>query len=321
MSEYYIGWWNVENLFDVEDSATRPQYLKNYLAKELRGWDANVLDTKLSQLTKIIQKMNNGKGPDILGVCEVENEAVLIKLLNKINIHGRNYKIAHHDCKDLRGIDIAFFYDHNKFEAKEQFAYEVLKRAATRDIFQLNLVTKSEKNDLVVIGNHWPSRSGGVYMSEPYRILAAETLAYWNIRIMQIKAKAASILVMGDFNDEPFDRSLHEFALSSRSKQKVLRTKKNPRLYNLMWPLMEKDLGTYYFRNFPHMLDQFLISKYFLKPTKPFSIKPNSIEILQFPELIQGAYNVPRRFGRPSTNYDSKGFSDHFPISMIVEEK
>lgn len=125
---------------------------------------------------------------------------------------------------------------------------------------------------------------------------------------------------MGDFNDEPFDRSLCEFALSSRSKQKVLRTKKTPRLYNLMWPLMEKELGTYYFRNFPHMLDQFLVSRYFLKPNKKSSIKPNSVEIIQFPELIHGYYNVPRRFGRPNNDYDTNGYSDHFPICVMIEE-
>lgn len=220
----------------------------------------------------------------------------------------------------MRGIDIAFIYDNNKFDAKEQFYYEVLKRTATRDLFQVNFISKPKNNDLILIGNHWPSRSGGVYMTEPYRILAAETLAYWNVRIMQKKEKNASVLVMGDFNDETFDRSMHEFALSSRSRQKVLRTKKTPRLYNLMWPLMEQDLGTYYFRNFPHMLDQFLVSRYILKPNKPFSIKSNSVEIIRYPELMHGQYNVPRRFGRPNRNYDNNGYSDHFPIGVIIEE-
>lgn len=64
MTEYYIAWWNVENLFDVGDSSDHPLYLKKHLEKELQGWDTNVLDLKLNQLNKIIHKMNNNKGPD-----------------------------------------------------------------------------------------------------------------------------------------------------------------------------------------------------------------------------------------------------------------
>ena len=47
-----------------------------------------------------------------------------------------------------------------------------MKRQATRDILQVNFMTKAEEKRLVLIGNHWPSRSGGQYESEPYRIVA-----------------------------------------------------------------------------------------------------------------------------------------------------
>lgn len=32
--DYYIAWWNVENLFDVNNTPDRPEYLQNRLAKE-----------------------------------------------------------------------------------------------------------------------------------------------------------------------------------------------------------------------------------------------------------------------------------------------
>lgn len=318
--EYYIAWWNVENLFDVEDLVDRPEYLKKQLKKELEGWDANILDLKLNQLAKIIQKLNKNKGPDLIGVCEIENESVLKKLLNKINISGRKYEIAHHDCKDKRGIDVAFIYDSKKFEVKDDYSYEVQKRTATRDIYQVDFKTKPKDNDLIIIGNHWPSRSGGVYKSEPYRIIAAETLAYWNAKIKEEKRGNASVLVMGDFNDEPFDRSMVQYALSYRSKQKVITSRKIPALFNLMWPMLGTRLGTYYYGNFPHILDQFLISKYIIKETKPFSVKENSVELIRFEELMIGNYNVPNHFGRPSKYCNTEGYSDHFPIGMILKE-
>ena len=77
--EYFIAWWNVENLFDVYDSPHRPAWLQRALNSELRGWDENILNSKLDQLCKVIVAMNDGAGPDLLGVCEVENEAVFTK--------------------------------------------------------------------------------------------------------------------------------------------------------------------------------------------------------------------------------------------------
>ena len=56
-------WWNVENLFDVNESDTRPAWLQKKLAKELKGWSTTVLDKKINQLAGVIQQMNGGKGP------------------------------------------------------------------------------------------------------------------------------------------------------------------------------------------------------------------------------------------------------------------
>ena len=117
MSEYYVAWWNLENLFDLE-TALRSDKLKRTIQKELKGWNQNILNNKLVQLSKIILQMNEQRGPDILGVCEVESKSVLQKLLNKINTPQRKYSIAHEDTNDGRGIDVAFIYDSNKFVVK-----------------------------------------------------------------------------------------------------------------------------------------------------------------------------------------------------------
>jgi len=117
MEEHFIGFWNVENLFDVVNSSDRPDYLQKQLKSELKGWTATVLKTKITQLVEIVSKMNDGAGPDILGICEIENEAVVKKLLAALPAGGRNYKIAHADTKDKRGIDVAVIYDSDKYDA------------------------------------------------------------------------------------------------------------------------------------------------------------------------------------------------------------
>lgn len=177
MDTIYCAWWNLENLFDTEDAA-RTDKLKRAIGKDLVGWTAEILDKKLNQLAKIINEMNNNKGPDIIGVAEVENKEVLMKLKDKLN--RNTYAIVHADSKDERGIDVAFIYDNGIFEAKETFFHCVMKRNATRDIVQANMKYKKNNNDIVLIGNHWPSRTAGEYESEPYRIMAGETLAIFS---------------------------------------------------------------------------------------------------------------------------------------------
>ena len=323
MATFYVAFWNLENLFDVEQSSARPSWLASKLKKELEGWDEGALSRKVLQLSTAIQAMNNGHGPDILGVCEVENQTVLERLVDSLRPLGRNYGIAHEDSQDGRGIDVAFIFDQAMFEKREQFSHCILKRTATRDLFQVTFRLPSDK-ELVVIGNHWPSRRGGQYDSEPYRILAGETLAYFHERIREIKGDNTPILVMGDFNDEPFDRSLVQYALSTRQAQRVLRAR-SPRLLNLMWPLLGRQLGTFYFSNTPNVLDQFLVSNGLADPNAPITVVQESVNICTQHDESAAAttYRSPTAFGRPSKRpqgINADGFSDHFPISLRLVE-
>ena len=279
-----------------------------------------MLDTKIDQLARIVRQMNGGAGPDVLGVCEVENERVLRQLIETLALTTRDYDVAHADTSDGRGIDVAFLFDRAIFEKREQFSQVILKRNATRDLFQVTLGIKASGRELILIGNHWPARSAGVYESEPYRILAAETLAYWHERIMDIKGADMPVLAMGDFNDEPFNRSLTEYALSSIQAAKVLNAR-SPRFFNLMWPLHGQRLGTHCFDNFANLLDQFLASSSLLERDAPLRVDVASPRIEAFPEMVGGGdYPAPRRFGRPSSGFEPTGFSDHYPISVMLHE-
>src|SRR5680860_40808 len=80
--EYHISFWNLENLFDIEGSPRRSEKLERPIGSDLVGWDQVNLDNKIGQLSAIIQMLNSGKGPDVLGVCEVENKHVLELLVD-----------------------------------------------------------------------------------------------------------------------------------------------------------------------------------------------------------------------------------------------
>lgn len=312
----FLAFWNVENLFDIE-TAARSDKLQRAIGKDLVGWDQAGLDAKLRQLSIVIRGMNDGNGPDILGVCEVENENVLSKLANRIAADGgRAYKVAHADSSDNRGIDVAFLYDPAVASTSpaEMFQHWVVKRYATRELFQVNFTIDGDK--LVLVGNHWPSRSAGQYESEPYRMTAGETLAYWVERIREEIGEDVGIVAMGDFNDEPFNRSLTEYALSTSDHLRVT-TGRNPYLLNLMWPILGDGTGTHLFDGRWNLLDQILVSKGVVTGKCGWRVEGRA-KIEGTDLMAGGARGGPRRFGIKPNERDLDGFSDHFPVSVML---
>lgn len=318
-TQYQIVFWNLENLFDIQNSPRRSDKLQRAIGNDLEGWSQVQLDQKISQLAAIIRQMNNGRGPELLGVCEVENIYVMGLLVQALAPLQRTYAVAHHDMSDQRGIDIGFIYDTNLFSVEAMFNHVVMRRTATRDILQVNFRTQSGRL-FVVIGNHWPSRSGGEQKSAGYRAIAGETLAYFHQRILEVHGEQTPVLAVGDFNDEPFNPSLEDYALSTRSQTKVLNAD-IPRFFNLMWPVLGQRVGTLYFENFPNVLDQFLGNANLLKENSSIKLLPDTVQVIRFPEMIDtGIYPRPIPFGGMGKPINQNGFSDHFPIGVTVWE-
>jgi hypothetical protein len=319
-----VAWWNLENLFDEENSPFRTEKVKRTLGASIVGWTPVLRDLKIKQLASVIAQMNDGAGPDLLGVCEVENRRVLELLVDQLAVllPDRIYAIVHADTDDARGIDVAFLYDPRDFEVPdgEVFFHVVMRRNATREIVQVNFRTRPAGRTWAVFGNHWPSRSGGAAESAGFRAIAGETLAYFHQRVLEVHGPATPVLAMGDFNDEPFDPSIVIHALGTRQRQRVLLAD-TPRLWNLVWPIMGIPDGSFYYENQPNMLDQFLVNKYMVVEQAPLRAEPDTARMLRFPETVApGEYAKPRPFGGMGKPVDPQGFSDHFPIALQVTE-
>lgn len=321
--DHHIGWWNLENLFDIENSPRRTDKVARAIGTSVAGWTQALLDRKVSQLAGAIVQMNGGNGPDLLGVCEVENEFVLDLLVADLNdrLPGRNYEKIHADTQDKRGIDVAFVFDPQRFTAPpdQVFQHVVMRRTATREILQVNFTTHRGRTWSVFL-NHWPSRSGGALESAGYRAIAGETLSYFHQRAVEVHGDDTPVLVMGDFNDEPFDDSLVRHALSTRQRAKVLNGT-SPRLWNLMWDSTGATEGTFYYDNFPNILDQFLVNKNMAKQSSPIRALPETVQVVRFAGMVDsGDYPKPVPFGGMGKPVNQNGFSDHFPVSMVVRE-
>src|SRR5258708_22859961 len=166
--EFFIGSWNLENLFDTKDDPS-VKGDEEYTHEPANHWTKERLDIKLKNLAKIISKMNDGKGPDVLGVCEVENRQVVEMLVAQLKSLGRKYEIIHKDSPSERGIDCAIIYDSSVFTLVEPQFHHV-DADNTRDIVEVKL--KRNANDLYIFMDHWPSR----FHEESYRNTAADVL-------------------------------------------------------------------------------------------------------------------------------------------------
>jgi hypothetical protein len=327
---YYVAWWNLENLFDIESAprSRRTGKVMRALGDDLKGWTRPLRDRKIDQLASVIAQMNEGRGPDLLGVCEVENRYVIDLLVENLRkrLNRRDYGIEHADTEDTRGIDVAFLYDTDCFAvpANETFFHVIMRRNATRELVQVNFKTRHRDRTWSVFGNHWPSRSGGQYESSGYRHIAGETLAYFHERVLEVHGTATPVLAMGDFNDEPFDVSMVTHALSTRQRHRVVNAE-IPLLWNLMWPLAggsggQPD-GSFYWESQPNMLDQFLVNANMATEGSPLRVDETSVEILRFAEMTDtGDYPRPVPFGGMGNPVNRDGFSDHFPICVRVTE-
>lgn len=338
---YLVAFWNLENLFAPEGFTPREPWIAQEVASDLRGWTQALFDTKIGQLASIISQMKGGAGPDLLGVCEVENRYCLEQLAARLNAirPARRYELVHADAvRDRRGIDTAFLYDANVLSTNpaELFSHWVMRRTGTRDITQATFITQAGR-ELVALANHWPSRSGssGPERSSGFRATAGETLAYWHGRIREVKGASTAILVMGDLNDDPFDASVMVHALGLRERGDVERAQ-SPKLYNLAWRYLTQAAtdhngnprtldGTLYFSDDGNVFDQILVSTALLKGPNPLKADVATARIEAFQEMVDHRVGVgPIRFGLPKgnaiANVNTSGFSDHFPVSVEIVE-
>src|SRR3954469_12078660 len=206
--EFFIGSWNLENLFDTKDDPS-VKGDEEYTPESAKHWNKERLDIKLKNLGKVISKMNDDKGPDVLGVCEVENRDVVEMLVEKLKPLGRKYEIVHKDSPSERGIDCAIIYDSAVFTLVEPQFHHV-DAENTRDIVEAKL--KRNGNDLYVFMDHWPSR----FHEESFREKAADVLRK---RVDELTSadKKADIIILGDFNDHSDDDAIRDHLRAAKS--------------------------------------------------------------------------------------------------------
>jgi predicted extracellular nuclease len=312
----FVAHWNLENLFDtVDDPKTIDE---EFLPNGSKEWTSERLDKKLYNLSRVISSMNDDRGPDILGVCEVEHQAVLDTMCNKY-LNNKNYKIAYLESPDERGIDNGLIYNGNRLFllSVKGLTIDLGNNDQTRLILFATLQL-DKKDTLYCFVNHWPSRRGGEVESEWTRVKAAQTLKKVVDELLTNNANS-KIIIVGDFNDEPNNVSITEnlkaapFICDSVSSNNLIEDKQTE-LYNLAYKSWSNGNGSYFYREDFNMLDQIIVSKNMIVGNE-LNYICNSFEVYKPSMMVT---RTGKFKGAPFPTYGGSrylgGYSDHFPV-------
>lgn len=215
---YVIGFYNLENLFDIYDDPVKND--SEFLPEGKNKWTQAKYEKKLHNMAKVIRSMadNNKRWHTILGISEIENRLVIEDLVSQPEIADANYQIVHYDSPDRRGVDVALLYKPDQFTYLDSesipfdfnsdidFSDTDTSYFKTRDILMVHGLIAGEHFAFYVA--HLPSRIGG--KGSNLRSRGAEII-YNHSREMEAKYPGIKIVAMGDMNDNPTDDSMAKY--------------------------------------------------------------------------------------------------------------
>lgn len=339
-SIHTVAFYNFENLFDTINNPKK--FDDEWTPKGNQNWTNAKYLTKLKNLAHVLSEIGtdeNPNSPTFIGGAEIENRMVLEDLIQEPKLKKSDYGIIHFDSPDNRGIDVALLYKKKHFRPTSYSAIPLIiykkdnkskiknlesekaenkitaltqKRIYTRD--QLLISGFLDDEEIHIIVNHWPSRSGGEKKSSPNRE-AAGLLNRKIIDSLQRINPKAKIITMGDLNDSPFNKSIKK-ALNAKA---TIEEVPDFGVYNPFENKAKKGLGTIAYKDAWDIFDQIMITKSLVKKDysnyefwKAGIFSPNY--------LIQQSGKYKGYPLRHSTN--EVGYSDHFAVYIyLIKEK
>ncbi len=296
---------NTENLFDTRHDTLKNDY--EFLPDSPRHWTRTKYWQKLNRIGQtIIACGEDSSGwtlPDIVGLCEVENDSVLFDLTRRSLLRKARYEYVMTASNDARGIDVALLYSPFSFRLIKADTIRVIpmkEMRPTRDI--LYVEGEIESGDtLHVFLLHAPSRMGGELYSRPFRKHVMKRLcnAIDSLRSQYIEPK---LLVMGDFNDYADSPSL-QFAY----EHGLINVSAEAHGCN-------GAKGTYRYHGAWGSLDQILVSENLRSWV--IDCRINDARFLLEEDTKYGGVKPRRNYNGMCFN---NGFSDHLPLVLHLQ--
>lgn len=308
-----VMFWNTENLFDTVDDPVKND--DEFTPDGDRHWTEKRYRTKLDNTARVIAAVNEDYAPDIIGLCEVENEKVMDDLTKNSPLKEIGYRYVMTNSPDSRGIDVALMYRRTSFQLLSSREANVNLKpkggGKTRNILHVSgRLASMDTLDILVC--HWPSRSAGVEESEPLREIAAKAVQKVVDSIYTVRAKPY-VIIMGDLNEGPGDPSV----------RKTLNTAKLDGAENLpdrrlVAVMTGVKLGSYRYQGGWDKYDQFIVTASLLNGSGPRLVNPRvcNFDFIQESDEKYGGKKPMRTYN--GMDYQP-GYSDHLPIALELE--
>lgn len=310
---FTVMFYNVENLFDTIDA---PEFEdEEFTPKGKKEWDITRYEKKLTDISRVILSIPEKELPAVIGFAEVENKKVLQDLTATKGLARKEYKAVLIEGDDPRGIDCGLIYreDLFKYKSHELIPVEDLtgKKYILRGILHVS-GDAPDGNPVHIFVNHWKSRSGGTKETEHLRVYAAIALRRQLDQLMS-KESSPRYIIMGDFNDEPTNRSMTDILHAGNKRKNSWLTDS----YNLFYDMHNTgNVGSHFYGGKWSMLDQIIISYNLIDQEKKLSTTFESGRILKEEWMLyhnekEDTYSPNRSYG--GDNYYG-GISDHLPV-------
>lgn len=321
--KYVVMFYNVENLFDIYDD---PNVLDEEFTPEgPKNWTEAKYREKISRIGEVIYNVagTNKSYPAVIGVSEVENRRVLDDIVSDSRLVRANYQIVHYDSPEARGVDVALIYrpDILKVEWTDAFQPVIPEEPdfRTRDILAVCGTIEGERFCFFV--NHWSSRRGGSAASEYLRVGCAATLRKYADSLASVYPDI-KIVMMGDMNDDPDNRSLAEVI---GGKEDISEVRKGE-YFNPFREMHRRGLGTLGYQDAWNLFDNIIVNSNLVPDIGSGNLRILKADNSRFygnifkrPFMVQqkGKYkNYPLR--TYSGNSYLGGYSDHFPVFILI---
>lgn len=312
-----VAFYNLENLFDtINNNST---YDLEYSPKGSRKWDGRKYWSKIHNMAYAISQLKTDitpAGPAVIGVSEIENRSVLEDLVKDEQIKASNYQIVHHNSPDRRGVDVALLYNPRMFRVLNATHHTLTipdyPTFRTRDQTCVSGLLFGEHVSIIV--NHWPSRIGGQQQSSYLREAAAALSKHIADSVLRVNPNQ-KIIIMGDLNDDPSDKSCAE-VIGAKKKMKDV---EKDGWFNPWWEVLDKGIGTLAYKGQWNLFDQIIINGNMTgddrSTLKYFKCKVhNDIPGLKETEGDRKGY--PRRTF--ASGIYLNGYSDHYPTQIFL---
>lgn len=305
--EVVLVFYNVENLFDTIDDPHKND--NDFLPGAKKEWNTEKYQQKLRHLSQSLSSIPGNELPAVIGFTEIENRTVLEDLMRDSLLASVPYQVILEEGDDPRGIDVALAYRSDKYTSLFHRTISGSRQFQTRHILYVALLGQAH-DTLHVFVNHWKSRLGGTEKTQGKRIETASLLREVIDSLFRINVHT-SMIIMGDFNDEPADTSV----LITLGALPVTKTVYPGTLYNLFYTRYLAGEGSLWYRGWD-LFDQIIVSGSLLQKSrreKP-TIRCKEGHILNESFLLKrdkSGNAIPyRSYERTYTG----GYSDHLPV-------